>query len=257
MALKSIDMTKRTIDPQRGASTVIFDCDSTLAEIEGIDELAGEFADQIRALTDAAMDGSVPLDEVYGRRLEIIQPTRQRLDEIGHSYVARVIPDAREVVSGLLHLGKDVRVISGGLQPPVEFLALELGIDAEKVAAVGIDFDADGAYRGFDRSCPLARNGGKPELVRGWDFDRPAIMVGDGMTDLEVSPDVDLFVAFMGVAWRDKVAEGADVVLRQPSLAPILALAAGSNGGEALAGTKWKATYDRGVELLASAEALR
>ena len=62
-----------------GFASVVFDCDSTLVAVEGIDELSGPYRDRITALTDAAMDGSVPLEEVYGRRLEIIQPTRAQV----------------------------------------------------------------------------------------------------------------------------------------------------------------------------------
>ncbi len=41
-------------------ATVVFDCDSTLAAMEGIEELAqGAGAEEIRALTRAAMDGAI------------------------------------------------------------------------------------------------------------------------------------------------------------------------------------------------------
>jgi len=49
---------------------IIFDCDSTLSLIEGIDEL-GRLAGQeseIAALTKRTMDGDLPLESVYERR---------------------------------------------------------------------------------------------------------------------------------------------------------------------------------------------
>ena len=88
-----------------GSRSVVFDCDSTLSAIEGIDELAAEHADEIRGLTDAAMDGSLPLVEVYGRRLEIIRPTRQAVDDLSTLYIQRLVEDARETVAGLHWLG--------------------------------------------------------------------------------------------------------------------------------------------------------
>ena len=96
-----------------GFGSVVFDCDSTLSDIEGIDELAGNHLGEIQALTSAAMEGRIPLEEVYGRRLEIIRPTRARVDAIGELYVQRLVPDAGETVAALRWLGKDVRVISG------------------------------------------------------------------------------------------------------------------------------------------------
>jgi phosphoserine phosphatase len=235
-----------------GFRSVIFDCDSTLADIEGIDELAGSRLEEIQALTASAMEGLIPLEEVYGRRLEIIRPTRERVDAIGELYVERLVPDARETIAALTWLGKDVRVISGGLLPPVLAAASALGIAKASVAAVGIDFAADGSYAGFDATSPLARSGGKLEVIRRWRLDGPALMVGDGATDLEASQGVDAFAAYMGVAFRPAIAAKADVVLRAPSLATVLALAASRADREKLAASEWGDLLQRGDELLDS-----
>lgn len=241
-----------THDRQRGFASVVFDCDSTLARIEGIDELAGDHADEIRALTEAAMQGRVPLEEVYGRRLDIIRPTREMLEVVGQAYVAGLVPDAREVVGALRWLGKTVRILSGGLRPPVEEVARALGLPLDAVSAVGIECDASGEYAGFERDCPLARSGGKVEVIREWHLPRPSMLVGDGATDLEAKPVVDLFAAYMGIAFRANVAAGADVVLRDESLAPVLALAAGAEDRARLAGSRWADVLARGDALLAA-----
>ena len=239
---------------RRAFASVVFDCDSTLAAIEGIDELAGAHADRIRSLTEAAMEGAVALEEVYGRRLEIIRPTRARVEALGREYVDALVPDARDVVAALRGLGKTVRVVSGGLRPPVEAVAAALGLGADAVAAVGISFDGDGAYAGFERASPLGRSGGKEAVLRGWALPRPALLVGDGATDLEARPAVDAFAAYMGVAFRPAVAAGADVVLRAPSLAPVLALAAGEEDRARLRESEWADLLRRGDRLLAEAE---
>jgi phosphoserine phosphatase len=231
--------------PAGGFRTVIFDCDSTLAAIEGIDELAGPHRDRIRALTDAAMEGTVPLEEVYGRRLEMIRPTRKQVEALGRAYVEALVPDARETVTALAWLGKEVRIISGGLLPPVVALARALGLRPGAVAAVGITFDQDGAYAGFDQNSPLARTGGKAEQIQRWRLPHPVLLVGDGATDAEARPAVDGFAAYMGVAHRPAVAEAADVVLHDPSLAPVLDLAASAADRERLRGSRWSALLDR------------
>lgn len=236
-----------------GFRTVVFDCDSTLVGIEGIDELAGARADEVRRLTDAAMDGSVPLEEVYGRRLALIRPTRERVAAVGRAYLHALVADARETVRALLWLGKDVRIISGGLRPPVEALAGELGLSPDRVAAVDIHFDAGGEYLDFERDSPLARSGGKAEVLRAWDLHRPSLLVGDGATDLEARPAVDRFAAFMGVAFRPAVAAGADVVLRAPTLAPVLALAATPDERQRLASSPWATLLRRAQEAMGEA----
>lgn len=237
--------------PADGFRSVVFDCDSTLSRIEGIDELAGPRLEEIRAMTDAAMQGAIPLEEVYGRRLSLIEPTRAAVEALGRRYVETLVDDARETVAALLWLGKDVRIISGGLRPPVEALATELGLPPSKVAAVGIDFDAEGRYRDYDRASLPARSGGKPEVIRAWDLPRPSLLVGDGATDLEARPAVDAFAAFMGVAFRPAVAAEADVVLRSPSLAAILVLSADAGERERLRSSPWAALAEKGAALLA------
>lgn len=229
-----------------GFASVVFDCDSTLAAVEGIDELAGPFREQIQALTEAAMQGTVPLEEVYGRRLDLIRPTRERVDEIGRMYVRALVPQARETVAALLWLGKTVRILSGGLRPPVEAVAAELGLSPNDVTAVGISFDADGAYADFERASPVARSGGKARVLRGWNLPRPALLVGDGATDAEARPAVDAFAAYMGVAFRPAVAEAADYVLRAPSLAPVLGLACSAQDRARLAESPWAHLLDAG-----------
>lgn len=229
--------------------TVIFDCDSTLSAIEGIEELAERHREEVVALTEAAMRGEVPLEEVYGRRLELVRPDRSQVEALAERYIAALVPDARETVAALLGAGIDVRVISGGLRPAVAALGRHLGIPDEAVAAVEVRFDADGRYAGFDECSPLARAGGKAEVVREWApaLRSPVMLVGDGATDLEAAPYVDLFVAFAGVIERPQVVEAAEVVIRAASLAPVVPLAL---GGERPADPGARAVFDEGIRLL-------
>lgn len=203
--------------------TVLFDCDSTLSTIEGVDELARGHP-EVHALTEAAMRGEVPLEEVYGRRLEIVRPSRAAVDALGRRYIETMVPGARETVRALLDAGVRVRVISGGLRPAVVALARELGLEDDDVAAVDVYFSADGAYAGYDAASPLARSGGKRVVVEEWlpELPRPILMVGDGATDLEVQGLVDRFVAFAGVVARPAVIAAADDVIREFSLEPLL-----------------------------------
>jgi phosphoserine phosphatase len=212
-------------------ATVVFDCDSTLSAIEGVDELAGDLRPRIAALTDAAMRGEVALEAVYGRRLDIIRPTRAQVERVGRRYIDALIPDARAVVAALLEEGITVRVLSGGLRPAILPLLRELGLAADALVAVDIHFDDRGEYAGFDTSSPLTRAGGKREVLERWGaaMPRPVLLVGDGATDLEARPAADAFVAFAGVVARRAVIEAADYVIRAPSLAPVVALALGES----------------------------
>jgi phosphoserine phosphatase len=206
--------------------TVIFDCDSTLSRIEGIEELARDHRAEVTELTGLAMAGAMPLEQVYGRRLELVRPSRVDLERVGALYVTEVVSGAAEVVRALHSAGVVVQVLSGGLTLPVVMLARHLGIPDDRVAAVDVRFDVEGRYAGFDAESPLARSGGKRLWLERHAARLPSarLLVGDGATDLEARPAVDCFAAFAGVVHRPEVVRLADVVIRGSSLDPVLDL---------------------------------
>ncbi len=204
-----------------------FDCDSTLSSIEGIDVLSErvstELRNSVQQLTRKAMEGSLPLAEVYEQRLAMIAPGEPDLLAAGQSYVRNLVPHARETVQALTFLGKSVGILSGGLHQPVLMLADHLGIPEEQVHAVPALLDNDGSYLDFDRDSRLWQNGGKPAVLASLPrTQRPLLFVGDGITDLEAKEAVDLFVGFGGVAQRPAVEAAADVYITKNSLLPVL-----------------------------------
>ena len=210
-------------------NTVVLDCDSTLSALEGIETLAADVRDEVAALTASAMAGEVPLEEVYGRRLELIRPHRDEVRALIPRYIDGLVDDAAATVAALTAAGVTVRIISGGLLPAVTGLAEHLGLESGAVSAVPIRFDEAGEYVGFDEVGP-ARAGGKAEVIREWregGLPDPVLFVGDGATDLEAAGDVALFVAYAGVVERPEVIAAAPVVIRSRSLAPILPIALG------------------------------
>jgi phosphoserine phosphatase len=234
--------------------SVVFDCDSTLSALEGIEELAAARRRDVETLTDAAMRGEVPLEDVYGRRLALIQPERAAVEGLVQRYIDALVEDASETVQALRSAGVEVRIVSGGLLPAILGLARHLGLAHEAVSAVAIHFDDAGRYTGFDTDAPAARAGGKAEVVRAWKasppgLPEPIMFVGDGATDLEARSEVDLFVAFAGVVSRPAVVESASVVISSASLAPIVPLALGNTRPDDPTAAE---VYDRGKSLIDS-----
>lgn len=205
--------------------TVVLDCDSTLSTIEGIDELARRAGvyDICCELTNASMEGRVPLEDVYGKRLEQIRPQRSDLDWLGQHYVENITRGAAELVHRLREQGKRVCIISGGLRPAVLSLARVLNIPDENVFAVDISFNDDGTFRDFDRNSPLTRAGGKADVVRQLRADgQRLVCIGDGITDLDMQMEEVLFIGYGGVKCRDRVKAGAEVFVDDPSLLHVL-----------------------------------
>jgi len=198
---------------------ICFDCDSTLSAIEGIDELARlrgpEVLARIEAMTNDAMDGRVPVESVFGRRLEIIQPRREDVAAVGRRYVATVEPTAKATLATLRARGWTPVIVSGGFAPAIRPLADFLGV--ERVEAVALDFAADGSYAGYDAAYPTTRSGGKPEVVARLRRElnpTEAVMVGDGVSDLEAKPAVNRFIGFGRYATRARVKREADAFIQ-------------------------------------------
>ena len=240
-------------DQWRGFQFIIFDCDSTLSTIEGIDELAriGGRYDEIKALTDAAMGGDVPLEHVYDRRLAMLKPKRADIAAVADRYREEAVADAREVVGALQAAGKHVYIVSGGLLDAVQPFGTWLGVPTDHIRAVGIRYQTPlgtplmdpESQRSSDRylnteANPLTQANGKSAVVREVlsGTDGRSMLVGDGVSDLVAAPEVNLFVAYTGVVERARVAAGADVLVTGASLAPILGLAL-TAAEEAILGT--------------------
>ena len=198
-------------------NTVVLDVDSTLTAVEGIDWLAArrppEVAEQAARLTQQVMEGTIPLESVYGARLDLVKPSRADVEALGVAYVGAMAPESHSVIRELQSNGVDVHLMSGGLAPAVNYLAGHVGIALANVHAVDAYFDAAGRYSGFDRRSPLTRQSGKCELVALLDLAPPVLMVGDGMTDAEVIPAVKSFAAFTGFATRPAVVARADYTI--------------------------------------------
>jgi phosphoserine phosphatase len=232
---------------------IFFDCDSTLSTIEGIDELARMRGVEARIveLTNAAMDGRIPLQDVYAERLRLLSPRRADMRAVEEAYKRTVVPDAREVIAALQRLGKRVLIVSGGLADAVTGFGVWLGVSRRDIFAVGLSYNAltgrwwdyqshpqgnpDEEYLVYDDSALTTQNG-KVDVIRAARTKgRRAMLVGDGSSDLAAAHAVDRFVGYCGVVARPVVHANAPIVLSSASLAPILLLATRDGEGEDLA----------------------
>ena len=191
---------------------VFFDVDSTLVTIEGIDVLANGNP-EIATLTAAAMNGEIPLDQVYARRLEMIRPRRADVEALAQRYIENIVDGVEETFGALRDAGAQIHLVTAGIAQAIEPLASHLNVPPRALHAVALQFDDRGEYLDFDRRSFLARPGGKEVVVRDVRARThgKAAFVGDGVSDLETKPAVDLFIGFGGVCVRERVRDNAEV----------------------------------------------
>ena len=202
---------------------VCFDCDSTLSKIEGIDELARRvgLGEELAKLTDAAMNGDVALEDIYGKRLDLIKPNRDALNWLAELYIAELVDGVAEVFAELAKHNKTIHIISGGLLPAILTLARILNVPVENVHAVDVYFAENGDYLGYEIDSPLAKNGGKAAIIKSLNSTN-LVMIGDGKTDLEAQQAGAKVIGFGGVVNRKLVREQADFFVADKNLTAVL-----------------------------------
>ena len=197
-------------------ASVVFDVDSTLTGIEGVDWLAAlrdtETAAYVKGLTARVMAGELPIEAAYVSRLDRIAPTRDELRRLAQAYGAAAAPGAREAIAALEAAGVRVVAVSGGLAAAVVPFCVSLGFAEGDVHAVPVEWNGRGEYTGMDPATPLATQTGKATVVRALGLPHPILAVGDGSTDVEMKRQgvVDAFAAYTGFTHRNAVVAAAD-----------------------------------------------
>jgi len=202
------------------ADAVCFDVDSTVINVEGIDELAAYLGcgEAVAEMTAKAMGGSTPFHEALAMRLGVMQPSLQKLNEMmaKHPMEEVLTPGVVDLITALQQKQKRVYLVSGGFRQMINPVADVVGIPHTDIYANNILFEADGAYAGFDEKEPTSRAGGKAKVVADLKAEhgyKTVIMVGDGATDMEardIPGGADAFIGFGGIQVREKVRDGAD-----------------------------------------------
>lgn len=115
---------------RRNRRLVCFDMDSTLIQTEVIDELAelAGVGEQVRAITEAAMQGEIDFSESFKQRMKLLKGLNESVLE----KVAINLPitkGAKRLIDTLKKYGFKTAILSGGFTYFGNYLQKELGID--------------------------------------------------------------------------------------------------------------------------------
>ncbi len=204
---------------------VVFDCDGTLSSLEGIVELAkwNDVESVVAELTEQAMGQTGMTMGVYQQRIDMTRPSLQQCEDLADAYYQQRTPGLDQVLSECRDRSLAVFVISAGVNPSVQSFAKKLGIKAEHVYAVDLQFDEAGHYMDFDRTSPMTASGGKRQVVERIKLDYPSLLyVGDGKNDLDVYDDVAQFVGYGGAYYRSSIESVCEHYITEPSFLPLL-----------------------------------
>jgi phosphoserine phosphatase len=183
---------------RRNRRMVAFDMDSTLIQIEVIDELAlaAGSGEEVAAITEAAMNGQLDFQESLRARLRTLKGLPVSvLEELAERLP--ITEGAERLISTLRSLGYQTAILSGGFTFFGERLKQELGIDY--VYANELE-TRDGALTG-EVLGPIVDGPRKAELLReiaakeGIRIEQ-VIAVGDGANDLPMLEAAGLGIAF-------------------------------------------------------------
>jgi len=207
-----------------------FDMDSTLINIECIDEIAdaaGRKA-EVAAITEAAMRGEIAdFKDSLRRRLALLKGVPvSALDAVLKERL-RFNPGARELCAALKAAGLKLVLVSGGFTFFTRFVAAELGMDYVRSNELEI---VDGRLTGGLIAQPWGEICDGAEKRRmllecsaaiGADARTQAIAVGDGANDLLMMGEAALSVAYHA---KPKVREQAMVAINAGGLDRLLSL---------------------------------
>lgn len=208
---------------RRSKRLVVMDMDSTLIQIEVIDELARAHGvvEEVAKITERAMQGEMDYNEALRQRLALLKG----LDIGVLRKIASELPlteGAETLIRVLRRLGYRTAVLSGGFSIAAEALKARLGIDYAYSNVLEI---SEGKLTGRV-SGPVVNAQRKAELLEtiaqaeGILLDQ-VIAVGDGANDLLMLQRAGLGIAFRA---KPKLREAADTSLSSNGLDAILYL---------------------------------
>lgn len=203
---------------------LVADMDSTMIEVECIDELA-DFAGlgrEVAAVTEAAMRGEIDFARALAERVALLRGLDLASLERCLAERVRVTPGARTLVRTMAAAGAATVLVSGGFTQFAEAVGTALGFGRVEANRLGI---VEGKLDGTVLE-PVIDAAAKRALLADEVACRKldpllTLAIGDGANDIPM-----IVAAGLGISWRGKpkTEAAADVALRHAGMEAVLYL---------------------------------
>ena len=225
-AVKHLDIdiaVQRERLTRRSKRLVVMDMDSTLIQVEVIDEMARlhGVVDEVSEITKRAMAGELDFEQSLRERVKLLEGlSLERVERLASDLP--ITDGVRQLLAVLRRLGYKTAVISGGFTVAANALKTELGFDYAYANVLEI---ADGKLTG-NVIAPIVTPQRKADLLEtiaqqeGIDLEQ-TIAIGDGANDLGMLDRAGLGIAFHAKA---KLREAADTAVSAGGLDRVLFL---------------------------------
>ncbi|WP_347159780.1 phosphoglycerate dehydrogenase [Pontibacter chitinilyticus] len=206
----------------------IIDFDSTFTKVEALDELGEitlqsddnkeDILQQVKELTDSAMNGQSSFAEGLEKRLALLQANQKHLPLLISRLKDKVSESVRRNKEFLTQFADHIFIVSSGFKEFITPIVTEYGIKQENIYANTFKTDEQGNLVGFDEQNVLSLDKGKIKLLEQLALAGDVYVLGDGYTDYEIKEAglANKFYAFTENITRDKVVEKAEHIA--PSL---------------------------------------
>lgn len=193
---------------------IIFDMDSTLSQVEGLDILAEvvaratfqneedvqKFLKEFKDTTKKGMGGKIPFNESLMQRMDMLptKPTREQIIKTGEEIGKKITESFLKNKEFFEKYKDNIYIISGGFREMILPSTRALGINDEHVYANEFIYDEKGVVVGIDESKLTSQTGGKAKQFIELNLQGDTVVIGDGATDLEIKTigGADTFIVY-------------------------------------------------------------
>lgn len=200
----------------------VFDFDSTLTSVEGLDVLAeitlannprkNEIIEEIINITNLGIDGEISFPESLERRIKQLNAKKSDLLLLVKELRKHVSSSIERNKEFFQNYGEHIYVISAGFKEFIIPIVAEYNIPAERVYANTFVFNENDEIIGFDRDNVLSKTNGKIQCLRDMNLEGEVQMIGDGYSDYVTREAgvADTFFAYTENVTRQKTIKNAD-----------------------------------------------